>query len=292
MWIVAWLSAAILFWVSYVFFRKWFDELNDSYAFMINALIWVLIRVPFSLYLWLDFNSVLQSWNLWFWAFGSAILSEAFVLYALSKGKISVTGTVFSIYPLFTALISIYVNQEFLNLYQVWSIVLTVFWITLIWYEDIRSDNISDRKIILSSIWFAILSAFLVWIADSYWKLTLETYWFTTFLFCLAIAQPIVATVNIYLRWLTLSSFQSIVQTHSHTKRLIAWWTFNIIWLIGFRVAFDLLYAGTASALTWTYPAIIVVLAFFFLNERISKLQYLWITIVFITIYAFSIFFV
>lgn len=289
--IIAGLSAAVLFWLSYVFFRKWFDELNDSYAFMINAIIWVFIRIPFSLYIWVDFNAILHSWNLWFWAFWSAILSEAFVLYALSKWKISVTWTVFSVYPLFTALISVYVNQEFLTPYQIGAIIFTVCWIALIWYEDIRSNDLSNRKIILSSIWFALLSAFLVWVADSYWKLTLETYWFSTFLFCLAITQPIVAIVNIYLRWLSIWSFTNIVQSHSYTKRLVIWWILNIIWLIWFWLAFDLLYAWTASALTWTYPAIIIILAFIFLNENISRLQYFWITIVFITIYAFSIYF-
>ena len=286
-WIVSWLLAAFLFWLSYVFFRKGFDELDDSYAFMLNAIIGVLIWIPFSLFIWVDWSAITSQWDLRFRAFWSAILSEAFVLYALSQGKISITWTVFSIYPIFTAILSIYINQELLSVEQYIAIIIVVLWIMLIWWEWVKTEK-WDNKIIMQSILIALLSAFLVWIADSYWKLTLELHWFTTFLFCLAIAQPIVAYFNIRLRWLSINWFKSILLNESHTKRLGLGSLFNVVWLIFFWYAFDLLYAGVASALTWTYPAIMLIFAYFFLKERVSRNQYIWIVIVIIAVYIFT----
>lgn len=289
-WVISWLLAAFLFGLSYVFFRKWFDELDDSYAFMLNALIWIVIWVPFSVYMWVDFTSVLSRWNLWFRAFGSAILSEAFVLYALAQGKISITGTVFSVYPVFTAIISIFVNQEVLWLYQWLAILLIVLWIIIIGWSDVTWEDTKKKTLLYRSIAIALLSAFFVWIADSYWKLTLETYWFSTFLFCLWLAQPIVAWLNLLIRKQSISWFSKIVFQHNYTKRLTIWSLLNIVWLIFFWYAFDLLYAWIASSLTWIYPAIMVVFAYLFLDEKVTRLQYIGIWIVFVTVYVFSIY--
>jgi len=289
-WIISWLLAAFLFWLSYVFFRKWFDELDDSYAFMLNALIWVLIWIPFSLYMWVDFQAVLSGWDLWFWAFWSAILSEAFVLYALAQWKISITWTVFSIYPLFTAVISLFVNNEVLTLYQGGAIVLVIIGISLISREWITSSDLKEKSLILKSISIALLAAFFVGIADSYGKFTLELYWFTTFLFCLWIAQPIVAYGNMKMRGLWLKNFHEIIWNHEYTKWLGIGSILNIVWLIFFRYAFDYLFAWVASALTWIYPAIMVIFAYLFLKETINTRQYIWIWIVFLTVYLFSIY--
>lgn len=290
--IFAWLFSALLFGVAYVFFKKWFDALNDSYAFMLNAIMGLVIWIPIALVMGVDWAIVISSGLLWFWVFWSAIISEALTLYTLSWGKISVTLTVFSLYPLFTALFSWFVNSEMLTVVQICAMVLAVVGVIMLGREGVVHERFTrdERLVLIKSIGIALLSAALVGLADSYGKFTLEQTGYATFLFCLAVAQPLVAYVNIRLRWLTLGWFGGSVRSDPHAKWFILWSLMNIVWLVFLRAAFDLLYTWVASALTSTFPVVTLIGAYFFLGERITRLQYGGIVVTLLAIFSFTAF--
>ncbi len=290
--IYAWLFSALLFGVAYVFFKKWFDALNDSYAFMLNALWWMAIWIPLALVMGVDRAIVISSWLLWFWVFWSAIVSEALTIYTLSRGKISVTLTVFSTSPLFTALFSWFVNGELLTGFQIGALILAICGVILLWREWVMDEKFTrdERSILIKSIGMALLSATLIWIADSYGKFTLEQTGYATFLFCLALAQPIVAYANIRVRWLTTWWFIESMKRNSLAWCFVVWSLLNVLWLIFLRAAFDLLYTWVASALTSIFPVVTLIWAYFFLHERITRLQYVGIAVTMIAVLCFTVF--
>lgn len=62
----------------------------------------LLIWIPFSLMIGFDFNHLPK---VLIYALISGILSEAFTFYVFSKGEISITGTIFASYPIYTIFI-------------------------------------------------------------------------------------------------------------------------------------------------------------------------------------------
>jgi drug/metabolite transporter (DMT)-like permease len=82
----------------YVSIKKSFKELNPSIAFFFDACFGLLLWVPFALIIGINFNQLPTVVG---FALLSALLSEAFVFYALSKGHLSISGTIFAAYPIF-----------------------------------------------------------------------------------------------------------------------------------------------------------------------------------------------
>jgi drug/metabolite transporter (DMT)-like permease len=96
--------------LSYTFMRRSLQEFPASVSFFMNALTGVLLWIPFALLTngnWTEIPSVLPI------ALISAVLSEAFVFYATSKGDSIITGVLFSTYPIFTILFaSVLLSEE------------------------------------------------------------------------------------------------------------------------------------------------------------------------------------
>jgi drug/metabolite transporter (DMT)-like permease len=89
--------------ISYTLLKRSYRELAPSVAFLFDACFGLLIWIPFAFYIGFDFNHLPL---VMIYALISALLSEAFVFYVLSKGEISLTGTIFSSYPIYTILFS------------------------------------------------------------------------------------------------------------------------------------------------------------------------------------------
>lgn len=87
-------------WVS---LKKSYENLKPSVAFFLDMVIGLIIWIPFSLLVGVDFTNLPI---LLVYALISGILSEAFVFYVMSKGEVSFTSTIFSTYPLFTIFFS------------------------------------------------------------------------------------------------------------------------------------------------------------------------------------------
>ena len=102
------LLAALSQAISYTFLKKSYEELPPSVAFLFDACFGLLIWVPFALIIGFNFSHLPL---VAIFALISALLSEAFVFYVLSKGEISITGTIFASYPVYTILFSLFINH-------------------------------------------------------------------------------------------------------------------------------------------------------------------------------------
>ena len=71
-------------------------------AFLLDSLFGLLIWIPVALFFGVNSNNFLTILP---WAVASAILSEAYFFYVLSKGEVSITGTILASYPIYTAIL-------------------------------------------------------------------------------------------------------------------------------------------------------------------------------------------
>ena len=81
----------------------------------------------------------------------SAILSEALVFYALSKGDLSVATVLISTYPIYTLLFSYIINNEILTSLQIIFILITIIGTVLTCIEkDFKLKNIKNGGYLLT----------------------------------------------------------------------------------------------------------------------------------------------
>lgn len=117
------LFASLAFAFSYTFLKKSYQEFPPSVAFFFDMLFGLLIWLPFSLLIGFDFSDLSK---VLIYALISGILSEAFIFYTLSKGEISITGTIFASYPVYTILFAMLILGERLTLLHWLFVMMTI----------------------------------------------------------------------------------------------------------------------------------------------------------------------
>src|SRR3989344_2757228 len=95
--------------------KKSYRELSPSVAFFFDAIFGLLLWIPIALFFGINVSLVNE---VLIYAILSAILSEAFVFYALSKGQLSVTTILIGTYSIYTILFSYFINNESLTFIQ------------------------------------------------------------------------------------------------------------------------------------------------------------------------------
>jgi len=183
------LSAAFIQAISHTVLKKSYQDQPPSVAYLIDALFGMLIWIPFTLFLGVDLTSLIQVLP---YALLSAVLAEAYVFYILSKGTLSLTNTVFYTYPMFTIIISRFVNHESLTPSQLGAVLIILIGILIMSFpKKIKRDEL---KHIFTLLW-PLSAAFTVGISDSMSKNIITQTSPETFLFCLALAQLPIATI-------------------------------------------------------------------------------------------------
>src|SRR3990167_654778 len=279
--LLAALSAA----TSFTLLKKSFSNLAPSVAFLFDAGFGLLIWIPFALIVGFNLNNLPL---VLLFALISAFLSEAFVFYVLSKGEISITGTIFSSYPIYTILFSLFINQERLLPSHWFFVGLTILGTLIVSFpEKINKQEFKKKAIIL----WGVAGAMAVGLSDSLSKNVIDRTSAEAFLFALAFAQVPVALV--YLR-LEKQNFSQLKNTINHFKRYqyaIFGSLMNIICVLFLWLAFQDTYASIASPLTAIYPGIMIILAYFFLKERIKSKELLGLITIIIGVIGISYFY-
>lgn len=276
------LSAAFLFAFSLISLKKSFEEFPSSVAFLWDAVFGLVIWVPISLILGVNSYNFLSIFP---WALASAILSEAYYFYVLSKGEISLTGTILASYPIYTAILSRFINNEILNSPQIRAILITIIG-TLIVTLD-KNINLKDLKK-KNYIFWALSGAIAVGLSDSLSKNAIDRISLQDFLFMLAFVQIPVALVYLKLEKENLSHLLELTKNIGKYKFALAGSLFNILGVLFLWISFSEIYASIASPLTATYPALMVILAYIFLKEKVNKKDYFGIALVLIGIITLS----
>ena len=268
------LLAALSQAISYTFLKKSYEELPPSVAFLFDACFGLLIWVPFALIIGFNFSHLPL---VAIFALISALLSDAFVFYVLSKGEISITGTIFASYPVYTILFSLFINHErLLPLHWLFVGVTILGTVIVSLPEKISRLELRKKAIIL----WGLAGAMAVGLSDSLSKNVIDQTSAEAFLFALAFSQLPVALVYLKLEKQKLSQFKDTLKKFNLYKFALIGSLITVISVLFLWLAFQDTYASIASPLTATYPGIMIILAYFFLKERVKQKDLLGLIII------------
>jgi len=276
--ILAALSQSIL-WVA---LKKSYENLSPSVAFFFDMLGGILIWIPFSLMVGVDFS---RMGEVLIYALVSGILSEAFVFYVFSKGEVSYTSTLFSTYPLFTILFSVMINGERLLPTQYVLIILVIIGTLIVSIpEKIDRRELAKKSFV---IW-PILGALAVGFSDTLSKGIIDKTSAESFLFGLAIAQIPVALGYLLYEKQSVPQLEIVRREWSTYKFAVLGSLMNVLTVLFLWLAFARVPASIASPITASYPGFVVLMAVVFLKEKVAKKDYLGFLLILASVMGIS----
>src|SRR4030042_3843359 len=248
----------------YVSIKKSFRELNPSIAFFFDACFGLLLWIPFVLFIGINFSQLPIVAG---FALLSALLSEAFVFYALSKGHLSISGTIFAAYPIFSIFFSYFLNNERLLFWHWLFVGLTIIGVIIVSLpKKFKKEEFKEKLYI---IW-PLAAAITVGLSDTLSKGIIDKTSAETFLFALAFAQVPVAISYLLVTKQSLGQFEIALKEINKYKFAVLGSFLNIVAVLFLWLAFSSTYASIASPLTAAYPALLVYTSYVFLKEKPS----------------------
>lgn len=274
--IVIAILSAVFMTAMQILLKKSYKELNPSVAFFFDAIFGLLIWIPIGFVFGGNLNDVISCLP---YAIISAILSEALVFYALSKGDLSVASVLISTYPIYTLILSFIINKEILTPLQIVFILVTILGSILACVEkEFKWKNIKNLTTLIP-----IITAVAIGLSDTLTKSIINQTSSFSFLIAIAIVQLPVALI--YLKISKQKFSKIITELKSDMKEYkysIYGSLFNILGTGCLLVSFNYALASIASPLTAIYTPIVLVYSFVIFKEKINRVNLLGIIAAFI----------
>ena len=272
------LLCAVFVGLSQITLRKSYKDLQPSIAFFFDAIFGLLIWVPLAIVMGVNFGISLKEALVF--AVISAILSEAIVFFALSKGELAVTATILATYPVYTVFFSNIINHEELTTGLLFFIGIAIFgsvWASL--PEKVKKTDLKLRKEI---VW-PFFAAVCIGLSDTLSKGYINRSGDFSFLFMLGFVQIPVALAYLRIeRESVVKAIKGTVQRFNNYKFALLGGLFNIVGTGFLWLSFSYAPASIASPITGTSGALTVLLSHYVLRDRISLRKYIAIIITFV----------
>ncbi|OGM21492.1 hypothetical protein A2714_00010 [Candidatus Woesebacteria bacterium RIFCSPHIGHO2_01_FULL_38_9] len=276
---------AVFIGFSQIALRKSFKELPPSIAFFFDAIFGLLIWVPLAVFM--GISGTVNWWQAIMFAVISAILSEAIVFYALSKGELAVTATVLATYPVYTVIFSRLLNNEILSLSLMFFVALAILGsVVASMPGKLKKDELKFRK----GIMWPFIAAVCIGLSDTISKGYINRSNDFSFLFSLGFVQIPVAIAYLRIEKQSLvDSVEGVIKRVKDYKFALLGGLFNIIGTGFLWLSFSFAPASIASPITGINGALTVLLSKFLLKENISKRKYLGIVLAFVGVIGIAI---
>jgi transporter family protein len=271
----------ILFGISYaiivsfgkIILKKSLTDFKPSVSFFWESVFGLIIWLPTSALFGINLKDVIAIIPV---VILSAILSEAYIFYIYTKGDISVIGTIFPSYSIFTILFASIILHEKLTQIELIAVALTITGILLISIPR-KGIKIIDN---LSPVLWALSGAIAVGFADSVGKSAINQTSSYTFLFTLGIVQIPVALGFLYLEKEKLSdTIFAFKNLGKYKQPFISAFLIALAQLF-FWLSFEGVPASIASPISSTNAMFTAILAFVLLKEDMSKIKVIGIILV------------
>ena len=217
----------------------------------------------------------------------SAILSEAIVFYALSKGELAVTATVLATYPVYTVFFSRLLNDEVLSTRLLFFVAIAIFGSIFASLPD--KFKRSDLRLRKEIVW-PFIAAVCIGLSDTVSKGYINRSGDFSLLFMLGFVQIPVALA--YLRIERESVMHAIKGTITRVedyKFALLGGLFNIIGTGFLWLSFSYAPASIASPITGASGALTVLISHYALRDRISMRKYIAIVITFVGVIGIAV---
>lgn len=208
--IIAILSAVFMTGMQ-IMLKKSYKELDPSVAFLFDMLFGLMIWIPIGFIFGATLNGIIDCL---IYAVVSAILSEALVFYALSKGNLSVATVLISTYPVYTLLFSLLINNEELIPIQIILILITIIGTVLTAFDsEFKVKNMKNLSILIPFI-----TAIAIGLSDTLTKGIINST--SSFDFIVAIALVQIPVALIYLMITKQKLNKIILDVKKRSKRV------------------------------------------------------------------------
>lgn len=204
----------------------------------------------------------------------------------MSKGQLSITTIILGSYPIYTIILSRFINGENLTTTQAVFIAITIFG-TLGTSLPTKISAAEIKKV--SLIFWPVVAAIGVGLSDALSKNIINKTADFTFLFALALVQIPVALTYLRLEKVNIAPvLRDILRKSDDYKHTIFGSLFNIIGTGLLWVAFTFTMASIASPITATGCVFAVILAMLFMDEKVTRVQLFSIILVLIGVLGIS----
>jgi len=262
---------AAVFWAfGHVFLKKGFDHVVPLWNNILDKVI--------SLVLWLPVVLILSDFHLTPpppVVIGVIIAASGlylFFFYAISKGQISLTGTIVSGYPLFTVLLSFFFLHEELTLLQYAGIALILIGDTVVALPDAGGTDMYIERTRGEHTWilWGFIGALALGIGDFLTKVSINRIGAYSHIFWMSLISNAVVGCN-YLSDRRNRPMPPLLQRQALPT--IIGIVVNLAGALLFLLAFDYGKVSLIAPVSSTYPALMALLAVKFLKEKISFRQ-------------------
>lgn len=265
--IVIAIISAIFMAAMQILLKKSYKELDPSVAYFFDALFGVIIWIPVGFIFGATIEGVKQCFV---YAIISAVLSEALVFYALSKGDLSVSTVMIATYPIYTLLFSHYINNEILSIEQLIFIILTILGTVLTCFDkDFKIKNMKNLSLLIP-----VFTAVAIGLSDTLTKKVINETSSFSFLVAIAIVQIPVALIYLKIAKQKFSNiFKELKTGMKEYKYSIIGSLLNVLGTGCLLVSFNYGMVSIVSPLTAIYTPFVLIYSFIFLKEKINKLN-------------------
>lgn len=250
-----------------IMLKKSYKELDPSVAYLFDMLFGLIIWIPIGFIFGATIKGILDCL---LYAVISAILSEALVFYALSKGNLSVSSVLIATYPVYTLLFSLLINNESLLPLQFILILITIIGTILTAFDsEFKIKNMKKLSILIPFI-----TAIAIGLSDTLTKGIINKTSSFDFIVAIAIVQIPVAIIYLLIAKQKLTLIvKNLKNGMKEYKYSIIGSLLNVIGTGCLLVSFNYTYASIASPLTAIYTPFVLVYSFIILKEKINKVN-------------------
>lgn len=270
-WLLLTLGAALLWGFGNFLLKKGLNNITPVWNNLITDWIMLILWIPAALILSnFSIKSITPSV---FAAITVAAITLLTYYYALSKGKLALTGTVLATYPVATIILSFIFLNERVSITQYIGIFIILISCILIAFpeEEAEKELEKDRKIHDYSwlIW-GLTSATLIGAGDFFMKISINAIGSYSHMFYLAIIMNLLTPINYVIdkkgRRAPKFSLNSLFPTLIGSAILLSG-------TLLFFLALEAQKATLVAPVSSVYIAIMVILAILFLKEKINRMQ-------------------
>lgn len=261
-----------------VFLKKSFKDFTPAVSFFFFSIFCLLIWVPFGLNFGFSFE------KMWLGILAgviSAIFGQLSYIYVISKGELSVTGTILSSYSIYTIVFSYFFNNERLSFILVSFIALSIIGTLIVCLPE-KVDKSDLRR--YSNIVIAVGGALCIAASDTFSKNAIINASIGSFLVWVALSQFIISFFFLKEMGESLNQFKTIFKKlHEYKWSLLGAFAASA-GTMSFFLSYNYTLASIASPINATYPVLTIILSLFFLKEKISLKNMIGLILVIISV--------
>lgn len=264
-WIVYALITVILWGIGQVFIKKGLSSISSFWSIVVSGTINALIYIPFAL----ATGGELIITPIFFFSILCIALLNMLFFYAIEKGQLAFSGTIFATYPIITIILSSIFLGERLSTFQYMMIALILAGGGVLGY----TAKAEKAKLGLLGSWlfWALLGSIGVGVADFLAKITINNIGVPTY----NLFFPLTYGIGIILYFLIDRKGRSLPKK-IHPKQFL-WSIAGVVLLtvgmLSFNYALDQGNVSLVATVSSSYAAVTVLLARTFLKEKMTKIQ-------------------